>query len=107
MFYIKTANLRERTKLLAHLSGADIGAVFHYVPLHTSKAGKRFGEFIGEDQYTTSESDRLIRLPLYYRIEPETIEYVVKEVFAFYGQAFVKKEQWDVFHDSILTVQNK
>lgn len=83
MFYIKTKDLEERTKLIAFLRTKDINAVFHYIPLHTAPAGKKFGEFRGEDVYTTKESERLIRLPLYYGLGENT-EKVAEAVQAFY-----------------------
>ncbi|WP_418752028.1 dTDP-4-amino-4,6-dideoxygalactose transaminase [Frisingicoccus sp.] len=83
MFYIKVENLEERTKLINFLRGNEINAVFHYIPLHTAPAGRRFGEFRGEDVYTTKESERLIRLPLYYGLG-ENVEKVVEAVKTFY-----------------------
>ena len=85
MYYIKTAGLDERTRLLAHLNTRGIGAVFHYVPLHSAAAGQRFGRFHGEDVYTTKESERLIRLPMYYGLYREDLHRVVQAVFDFYG----------------------
>ena len=66
MFFIKARDLEERTALIRFLKENGIGAVFHYVPLHSSEAGVRLGRFSGEDRYTTRESERLVRLPLYY-----------------------------------------
>ena len=83
MFYIKTKDLDERTKLIAFLRENDINAVFHYIPLHTAPAGRKFGEFRGEDVYTTRESERLIRLPLYYGLG-ENAEKVAEVIQAFY-----------------------
>lgn len=84
MFYIKVRDLNERTKLLKHLAENDIKAVFHYVPLHTSVAGKKFGEFIGEDKYTTSESERLIRLPMFFALKEEEVSYISDSVHKFF-----------------------
>ena len=84
MFYFKAKNLDERTKLIAHLKDKGIGAVFHYVPLHSAPAGHKFGRFSGEDRYTTKESERLIRLPLYYGITEEEREYIIDKVKEFY-----------------------
>lgn len=84
MFYIKTADLEERTKLISHLKEHEIFAVFHYIPLHSSPAGKGYGRFCGEDKYTTKESDRLIRLPMYYGLTDEDVDKVtscIKEFF--------------------------
>ena len=84
MYYIKTPNLEERTALIAFLKENGIQAVFHYVPLHTAPAGRAFGVFHGEDKYTTKESERLLRLPLYYGIEDSEVEYVVSKIKEFY-----------------------
>lgn len=84
MFYIKTRDLEERTKLIQHLKEHKIGAVFHYIPLHSSEAGKRFGRFHGEDRYTTRESERLLRLPMYYGLNSDEIEMITECVKQFY-----------------------
>lgn len=84
MFYIKAKDIAERTALIAYLKAHEIGAVFHYVPLHTAPAGKRFGRFSGADEYTTKESSRLLRLPMYYGLAPEAVEQVAKAVKGFY-----------------------
>lgn len=86
MFYIKCKNLEERTKLSEFLKDQGIMAVFHYIPLHTSEAGEKYGRFFGEDKYTTKESERLLRLPLYYGIEDKNIEYIVQKIKEFYGE---------------------
>ncbi len=85
MFYIKTKNLDERTKLIHYLNSNNINAVFHYVPLHTSNAGKKYGEFIGEDRNTTKESERLMRLPLFYALKDGEAEYVIEKIRDFYS----------------------
>lgn len=84
MFYIKTKDLEERSKLIDFLKENGIGAVFHYIPLHSSPAGQQFGRFHGEDKYTTKESERLLRLPMYYGLEKKDIEYVVSKIKEFY-----------------------
>lgn len=84
MYYIKAKDLDERTALISYLMENGIKAVFHYVPLHSSQAGRRFGRFCGEDIYTTRESERLVRLPLYYQIGEENVEYVIGKVKEFY-----------------------
>jgi len=84
MFQIKVKNLIERTKLLEHLKAADILAVFHYVPLHSSTAGLMFGTFFGEDEYTTKESERIIRLPMYYNITNDDKERVIEAIYQYY-----------------------
>ena len=80
MFYIKVKDYEERTKMLAYLKENGVGAVFHYVPLHTAPAGQKFGRFHGEDKYTTKESERIIRLPMYYGLKEEEIQYVIKTI---------------------------
>lgn len=84
MFYIKTKDLEERTAFISFMKEKGILAVFHYVPLHTAKAGRKFGRFHGEDVYTTKESERLVRLPLYYGLTEEQNRYIVEQVKAFY-----------------------
>ena len=86
MFYLKVADLKTRTALIAHLVKNGILAVFHYVPLHSAPAGKRFGRFNGEDRYTTSESDRLLRLPMFYGLKPADLEFVCDKVKEFFGR---------------------
>jgi len=85
MFYIKCKDLAERTALISFLKERDILAVFHYVPLHSAPAGLRFGRFCSEDRYTTAESDKLLRLPLYYKLTIEDQDRVIKAVRDFYG----------------------
>lgn len=84
MFYIKTRDLEERTGLICYLKEKDIGAVFHYVPLHSSEAGKKYGRFYGEDKFTTRESDRLVRLPMFYGLTEDEISSVAEAVKDFY-----------------------
>lgn len=84
MFYIKTKNLAERKQLIAYLKEHDILAVFHYVPLHSAPAGKKYGEFHGEDKYTTKESERLLRLPLYYGLDFSSVDKIVECIGRFY-----------------------
>lgn len=84
MFYIKTRDLEERTGLIRYLKEKDIGAVFHYVPLHSSEAGRKYGRFHGEDKYTTKESNRLVRLPMFYGLTENEISFVTEAVRNFY-----------------------
>ena len=86
MFYIKAADLTERTALIAHLKANGIGAVFHYVPLHSAEAGLRFGRFHGQDKYTTAQSERLLRLPMYYGLTDEQVSQVTEAVTGFYAR---------------------
>lgn len=85
MFYIKTRDLEERTRLARFLKENDILAVFHYVPLHSAPAGIKFGRFHGEDRYTTKESERLLRLPMFYQLTEEQTAYIAGKVKEFYG----------------------
>ena len=84
MFYIKLKDLDQRTQMLDYLRKKSIYAVFHYVPLHSSKAGKEFGEFVGDDIYTTKESDRLLRLPMFYGLSMELSDYVIDCIHGFF-----------------------
>lgn len=92
MFYIKVRDIDERTALIQYLKDKGIHAVFHYIPLHTSPAGIKYGRFCGEDVYTTRESERLLRLPLYYGLENEDIEYICDIIYEFYGNNQIKKK---------------
>ena len=85
MFYIKARDLEERQKLIGYLKENGIISVFHYIPLHTAPAGMKYGEFRGEDKYTTTESERLLRLPMYYGLEAENVDYIAEKVKAFYS----------------------
>lgn len=84
MFYIKTKNFDERTRMLSYLKDNGINAVFHYIPLHSAPAGKKYGEFRGEDKYTTNESERLVRLPMYYGLKESEIVYISEKVHEFW-----------------------
>lgn len=84
MFYIKVENLETRTKLIEYLKENDISSVFHYIPLHSSPAGLEFGRFSGVDDYTTVESERLIRLPLYYGLDEEDISLIISTIKSFF-----------------------
>ncbi len=84
MFYVKARDLEERTRLISFLKENDISCVFHYIPLHGSPAGQRYGEFRGEDRYTTKESERLARLPLYYGLEKEKVLTICQKIKDFY-----------------------
>lgn len=85
MFYIKTRDVEERTAFIAHMKANDILTVFHYVPLHSAPAGLKFGRFHGEDEYTTKESDRLVRLPLYFDLSLEQVDEISNKVKEFYA----------------------
>lgn len=83
MFYIKLKDVDERTAFIEYLKKNDVMAVFHYVPLHSSPAGKEFGFFAGTDEFTTQESERLVRLPLYYSLGDEDVEKVCRIIKTF------------------------
>ena len=85
MFYIKVKDLAERTRLIAHLKENGIGAVFHYIPLHSAPAGQSFGHFYGEDKYTTKESERLLRLPMYYGLTEGEVVTVAGAIMKFFA----------------------
>ena len=84
MYYIKAKDLAERTALIAHLKANNVQAVFHYIPLHSAPAGRKYGRFSGADEFTTKESERLVRLPLYYGLTEEDSETVIRAVRSFY-----------------------
>ncbi len=84
MFYIKAADLKERTALIKYLRRQDIYSVFHYIPLHSAPAGKQYARFCGQDIYTTKESERLLRLPMYYGLKSEDVYFVCEKIIQFY-----------------------
>ena len=85
MFYIKTKDQEERARLISFMKENDILTVFHYVPLHSAPAGLKFGRFHGEDIYTTKESERLLRLPMFYQLTSKQVELIAGKVKEFYG----------------------
>lgn len=85
MFYIKCRDLEERTKFISFMKEHGIGCVFHYIPLHSAPAGVKFGRFFGEDKFTTRESERLVRLPLWYGMTDADVETVITEAKNFFG----------------------
>ena len=86
MFYLKCKDLAERTALISYMKAKDILCVFHYIPLHSAPAGIRFGRFHGEDQYTTQESERLLRLPMYYGLDKDNLMTIVDAVMDFFEE---------------------
>lgn len=86
MFYLKVKDLEIRTKLMSYLKENNILSVFHYVPLHSSPAGLQFGRFNGKDEFTTSESERLLRLPLFYDLEELEINFIIQKILDFYAK---------------------
>ncbi len=86
MFYIKLKDLSQRTDFISYLKSKGIQASFHYVPLHSSPAGERFGRFSGVDEFTTKESDRLVRLPMYYGMSKEDRDFVIESVLGYFSR---------------------
>ena len=84
MFYIKAKDIEERSALIGHMKEKGVLTVFHYIPLHNAPAGLKFGRFHGEDKYTTKESERLVRLPLYFGLKEEEVSYICDKVREFY-----------------------
>lgn len=87
IFWIKLANKKTRDALIVYLKQHGIGAPFHYIPLHSAPAGAKYGEFVGEDRYTTNDSDRLLRLPLFYDLTESEVEEVVSRIFTFLSKS--------------------
>ncbi|MEQ1635088.1 MAG: dTDP-4-amino-4,6-dideoxygalactose transaminase [Methylococcales bacterium] len=85
LFYIKTDTLEQREQLISHLLAHEVQAVFHYVPLHSSVMGLKHGRFAGEDRYTSTESERIVRLPLYYHLDTASLEHIIAVINAFYA----------------------
>jgi dTDP-4-amino-4,6-dideoxygalactose transaminase len=85
MFYIKAKDLDERSRLIQYLKDKGITSVFHYIPLHSSPAGINYGRFYGSDEHTTNESERLLRLPIYYGMSQAEVQYVIEMLNQFYG----------------------
>ena len=85
MFYIKAADIEERSAFISFMKEQGIMCVFHYIPLHTAPAGLKFGRFHGEDKYTTRESERLVRLPMYYGLTLEQVDHICDKVLEFFG----------------------
>lgn len=85
MFYLKVRNLDQRSELIAYLSEQGVQSVFHYIPLHTAQAGRTYGRFVGEDTYTTPESERLLRLPMFYGLTTDEQQQVIDAVMGFFS----------------------
>ena len=86
MFYIKLKDLDERTRFISHMKENGVCSVFHYVPLHSAPAGRKYGRFSGIDEFTTSESDRLVRLPMYYGLTPEDRDHVIDAALKYFRE---------------------
>ncbi len=85
IFYIKTKNIEERGQLISYLKENEVQAVFHYIPLHSAEAGVKFTRFNGADEHTTTESERLLRLPLYYSLTLDEVDLICNKVKKYYG----------------------
>lgn len=86
IFYIKVNDLQERQQLIDYLKVNGVLTVFHYIPLHSSKIGRKYGRFYGEDNYTTKESERILRLPMYYGLKEEEIIYITSKIVEFFAK---------------------
>jgi dTDP-4-amino-4,6-dideoxygalactose transaminase len=84
LFFIKTKDATERENLIKYLNNKTVNPAFHYLPLHTSKAGKASGRFDGTDTWTTKESERLLRLPMFYNLKPQEIAEITAIIKRFY-----------------------
>lgn len=83
MYYLKVENLEVRTRLLSYMKEQGIYSAFHYIPLHSSPAGQKFGRFHGEDRFTTRESERLLRLPMFYNLDMEDVRHITEVLLKF------------------------
>ena len=86
MFYIKVRDIDVRTAFIDYMKSKDVLTVFHYIPLHTAPAGIKYGRFNGTDEYTTRESDRLVRLPMYYKLTEKDVDYICDAIHEFFKQ---------------------
>ena len=77
-------DIEERTRFIEYMKEKGVLCVFHYIPLHSAPAGQKFGRFHGEDRYTTAESERLVRLPMYYHLTLEQVDDICEKVKEFY-----------------------
>lgn len=86
MFYIKLKDLEQRGDFIEYMKSKEVMSVFHYIPLHTAPAGLKFARFNGEDRYTTKESDRLVRLPMYYKLTEDEADYICETVHKYFDR---------------------
>lgn len=86
MFYLKCKDLKERSEFIKFMKEKELYCVFHYIPLHSAPAGEKFGRFDGEDEFTTKESERLVRLPMYYGLLEDQVDLVVEGIKEFYSK---------------------
>ena len=85
MFYLKLENIEDRSEFISYMKENGIGCVFHYIPLHSSPAGLKFGTFSGKDIYTTKESERLVRLPMWYGLTDSQVDYIIEVVKKYFN----------------------
>jgi len=85
MYFVKLKDINQRSAFIQHLKQKNILSVFHYIPLHSSPAGKKFGVMSGNDNYTTQESERLVRLPMYYQLNDTQVQHVIDTVQSFFN----------------------
>ncbi|MDR2509545.1 MAG: dTDP-4-amino-4,6-dideoxygalactose transaminase [Spirochaetaceae bacterium] len=90
IFFIKVKDIEERGLLINFLKERQISAVFHYIPLHSSPAGMKYGKFYGNDIYTSTESARLLRLPLWYGMDDQSVKYITDALFSFFKERYTK-----------------
>ena len=88
MFYIKLKNIEERTNFIDYMKKNEILCVFHYIPLHSAPAGLKFGRFVGEDVYTTKESEKIVRLPIYYNITKYDLNVTIETILSYFANKF-------------------
>ncbi len=106
IFYIKVRDKNERGKLIEYLKQNGISSAFHYIPLHSSPAGKKFGRFHGKDEFTTKESERLLRLPMYFDLSLEEIEHIVFTISNFYRFKDTKAVKKEFIHNMEIAFKN-
>ncbi|MGO5542852.1 dTDP-4-amino-4,6-dideoxygalactose transaminase [Blautia sp. HCP3S3_H10_1] len=91
MYYIKCKDLQERTAFIQFMKEKGITTVFHYIPLHSAPAGYKYGRFCGYDEFTTKESEKLVRLPLYYNITDQDVNMVINNIYKFFENRYIRK----------------
>ncbi|MEQ2527502.1 dTDP-4-amino-4,6-dideoxygalactose transaminase [Bacillaceae bacterium CLA-AA-H227] len=94
IFYLKCKDLNERSNIIRALKNSGIQSTFHFVPLHSSPAGEKFGYFSNQDNFTTRESERIVRLPLYNDITDEDIQKVIEAIYTFYGRKSINADSF-------------
>ena len=85
MFYIKLNDIKQRSNFISYMRDNGVQTVFHYIPLHSSPAGLKFGRFDNKDNYTTTESEKLVRLPIYFNMDITEIDIILSNIFSFFN----------------------